>query len=46
MNHKPNRFNDILTNIVTGVTITDGEQPSSSCSSNSPYGYSNNPLSN
>lgn len=22
MNHKPNRFNDILTNIVTGVTIT------------------------
>lgn len=20
MNHKPNRFNDILTNIVTGVT--------------------------
>lgn len=22
MNHKPNRFNDILTNIVTGVAIT------------------------
>lgn len=40
MNHKPNRFNDILTNIVTGVTITAWEQPSSSCSSNSPYGYS------